>query len=262
MFNQKFLDDTIPTRSRSKAHVDAASQKTQSTRCSSVKRHAQSLFKPWFTGNNTATSGVAAAASAAAAALQAGTPMSEPTRNSSNAPELPDSGPYNYSNVSNMTAGADMGDKPINKDDIRPMPYHDYNPILVRQTQSDQELPIHYWFYIYLYSSDVDKLLTPFVRMVDSFGTDRRLTVIMNRCGVQILLKELELYKSLPRRIVVIKGAKWTSIVKALIEMEERLPDLMRFATFPLLLDTDTTKYACTKFDRTACINRLAKLIH
>uniref|UniRef100_A0A1I8FJH6 Sulfotransfer_1 domain-containing protein n=1 Tax=Macrostomum lignano TaxID=282301 RepID=A0A1I8FJH6_9PLAT len=95
------------------------------------------------------------------------------------------------------------------------------------------ELPVHYWFHIYLHSYDCDRLLTPFVKsMMEDFPTDRRLLSIMNRCLVRVSLGQLEMYKSLPRAtFFILNGANWDSIIRALVEMEAAFPELLRFAS-------------------------------
>uniref|UniRef100_A0A1I8FNA7 Ornithine decarboxylase antizyme n=1 Tax=Macrostomum lignano TaxID=282301 RepID=A0A1I8FNA7_9PLAT len=85
------------------------------------------------------------------------------------------------------------------------------------------ELPVHYWFHIYLHSYDCDRLLTPFVKsMMEDFPTDRRLLSIMN--SVRVSLGQLEMYKSLPRYVFILNGANWDSIIRALVENGGGLP--------------------------------------
>ncbi|PAA86067.1 hypothetical protein BOX15_Mlig027743g3 [Macrostomum lignano] len=139
----------------------------------------------------------------------------------------------------------------------QPLPHPAYQPMRVEPVL---ELPVHYWFHVYLHSYDSDRLLTPFVRsMMEDFPTDRRLLSIMNRCLVRVSLGQLEMYKSLPRYVFILNGANWDSIIGALVEMEAAFPELLRFASHPLLVDTPTQRFSTSYWRQTALQTRMTR---
>uniref|UniRef100_A0A1I8G4R2 Doublecortin domain-containing protein n=1 Tax=Macrostomum lignano TaxID=282301 RepID=A0A1I8G4R2_9PLAT len=144
----------------------------------------------------------------------------------------------------------------LTKPGCLPFPYRSLQP---SQPTDTTDFRVHYWFYVYLYSSEVDRLMAPFMDLDKRFATDRRLLVIMNKSGARISLGSLELYKSLPRRVVIVRAASWDRIVRAVLEMEDLLPDFMRYACHPVLMDNSTLQFNCTNFLQTAGIVRITQ---
>uniref|UniRef100_A0A1I8HY87 Uncharacterized protein n=1 Tax=Macrostomum lignano TaxID=282301 RepID=A0A1I8HY87_9PLAT len=143
------------------------------------------------------------------------------------------------------------GDAPLSSNNKVPFifGYPGFRPTGTRLIESVHrkvpvDLPVHYWFYLFAYSSDVEAILKPFRESDKKTQMDKRLLCLMRRNG--LFLKDLELYKSLPRRVIVIKAPDWDHILSTLADLEVTLPGMMRFASYPLLLDTDTTRFPCT----------------
>ncbi|PAA48307.1 hypothetical protein BOX15_Mlig023104g1 [Macrostomum lignano] len=159
-------------------------------------------------------------------------------------------------NTENGNADKAEQTRVLTKPGCLPFPYRSLQP---SQPTDTTDFRVHYWFYVYLYSSEVDRLMAPFMDLDKRFATDRRLLVIMNKSGARISLGSLELYKSLPRRVVIVRAASWDRIVRAVLEMEDLLPDFMRYACHPVLMDNSTLQFNCTNFLQTAGIVRITQ---